>query len=62
MEPARQIFELRPDEKSDTGSFMITWMVAFVVVITLMQVLLTLGGNNSQYRHGRPPQFDDPMR
>lgn len=44
------------------GSFMITWMVAFVVVITLMQVLLTLGGNNSQYRHGRPPQFDDPMR
>jgi hypothetical protein len=53
MDPLRRILKLnkpRPDEESDTRFFVITWIMAFVICITLMQTLLALGGDVSTFR------------
>jgi hypothetical protein len=53
MDPIRRILKLnkpRPDEESDILFFVVTWIMAFVVCITLMQTLLALGGDVSTFR------------
>jgi hypothetical protein len=60
MDPIRRILKLnkpRPDEESDILFFVVTWIMAFIVCITLMQILLALGGDVSTFRDsgGRAP-------
>ena len=52
MDPIKRILKPnkpRPDEESDTLFFVITWIMAFVICITLMQTLLALGGDVSTF-------------